>query len=200
MNVGNIVADNDITEENFIIYSDLEEIDNDLPVLIVGWEKTKELFGDDVSILHKQITKNIFWTFAEKERKVDFEVDMISFKQLCYKSFGENIPYVYLDILHGKRHINKKIINKIYTLKDTISYIGKNNMLYILGENIVFGVDLNITTMIGVEKEKIIDRIKKIPNSILLGNEIFNKCKGFINKIDNREKMVPYVYKNGKYE
>ena len=53
MYVGNIVTLLDIKEDNFKICDSLESIDNLLPTLIIGWSKTKELFNDKVSILHK---------------------------------------------------------------------------------------------------------------------------------------------------
>jgi len=199
MNVGNIIIDSPFKEDNFKICEDLSTINPSLPTLIVGWKKTKELFKEEVSILHKKINDNLYWTFSPKERKVEYDNDIVNFKKECYSKLGNNIPYVYIDILHGKFHINKKIIQKIYSLTDSISYISKNNMLYIFGENIIFGVDLNICELIGINKEKIIQKIVNIPNSILIGNEIFNKCKDFIKRTDNREKLVPYIYKNGKY-
>jgi len=199
MYLGNIVTVYKIEEDKFRISPTLESINKDLPTLIIGWDTTKELMGEKVSILHKKINDNLYWTFSPKERKVEYDKDIISFKKLCFNKIGKEIPYVYLDILHGKFHINKKIIQKIYSLDDPISYISKNNMLYIFGENIIFGVDLNICELIGINKEKIIEKIDNIPNSILIGNEIFNKCKEYIKKLDNREKLVPYIYKNGEY-
>ena len=158
MYLGNIVTTCVIKEDKFRIYPNIESINKDLPTLIVGWDITKELMGDKVSILHKKINEKLYWTFSPKERKVDYDKDIISFKKLCYNNIGNDIPYVYLDILHGKLHINKKIIQKIYTLTDPISYISKNNMLYIFGENIMFGVDLNICVLIGIKKEQITER------------------------------------------
>jgi len=199
MDVGNIVTSSKLKEDNFKICNDLESINNSLPTLIVGWNKTKELVKEETSILHKRINDKLYWTFSQKERKVEYDNDIISFKKLCYNKIGSDIPYVYLDILHGKSHTNKKIIQKIYTLINPISYISKNKMLYIFAENIIFGVDLNICELIGINKEKIIERIENIPNSILIGNEIFNKCKDYIKRTDNREKLVPYIYKNGEH-
>ena len=199
MYVGNIVTSSIIKEDNFKICKDLDSINHDLPTLIIGWSNAKELIREEISIIHKKINDNLYWTFSPKERKVDYDKDIINFKKRCYNKIGNNIPYVYLDILHGKLHINKRIIQKIYTLSDAVSYVSKNNMLYIFGENIIFGVDLNMCELIGINKEKIIERIENIPNSILIGNEIFNKCKDYIKRTDNREKLVPYIYKNGEH-
>ena len=72
-------------------------------------------------------------------------------------------------------------------------------MLYIFGDNLIFGVDLNITNFMGIKNEKIIDRLATLPNSVLIENEIFNKCKEFIKKLDNRYRLVPYIIKYGRY-
>ena len=72
-------------------------------------------------------------------------------------------------------------------------------MLYIFGDNVIFGVDLNITEYIGIPTEKIINRVKGLSDSNLIENEIFNKCKGLIKKLNNKEKFVPYIIKDGKY-
>ena len=129
MYVGNIITSSIIKEDNFKICNDLESINPSIPTLIVGWKNAKELIKEEISILHKKINSNLYWTFSQKERKVDYDKDIVDFKKICYNRIGNNIPYVYLDILHGKLRINKKIIQKIYTLKEPISYISKNKML-----------------------------------------------------------------------
>ena len=199
MYVGNIVTSLKLDEENFDIYSDLESIDNDLPTLIIGWGNAKEFIGEDISILHKKINQKLYWTFSKKERKVDFEVDFEKFKEVCFNNFGDNIPYVYLDILHGKSKINKKIIRKILSLSNSVIYISDKNMVYIYGENIIFGIDLNIIEYSSIKKEKILNRIKNLNNNVLVTDEIFNKCKDLLYKIKYKNKLIPYIYKNGEF-
>jgi hypothetical protein len=199
MYVGNIVTSLKLDEENFNIYSDLESIDNDLPTLIIGWDNAKEFIGENISILHKKINQKLYWTFSKKERKVDFEVDLEKFKEVCFNTFGDNIPYVYLDILHGKNRINKIIIKKILSLINPIIYISDKNMVYIYGENIIFGIDLNIIEYSSIKKEKILNRIKNLNNNVLVTDEIFNKCKDLLYKIKYKNKLIPYIYKNGEF-
>jgi len=200
MYVGNIITIDDIEAENFKKCKDIKSLDEMLPTLIIGWSQTKEIFGDKVSILHKKIKDNLFWTFSKTERKVEFEEDIINFKSLCYDQVGQHLHYLYVDPLHSKLSIIKKIIRKIYSLKESISYLSPTNMLYILGDDIIFGLDLNVLEFIGVSPSKIINRIKTLSDSTLIGNEIFNKCKGLIKKLNNRDKLVPYIIKNGEYE
>lgn len=197
MYIGNIVTDTLLDDENINFCRDIKDIDDTLPTLIIGWGKTKELFGEEVSILHKQINSKLFWTFTPKERKSDYDSDYDSFMSLCYNTFGENIPYVYLDILYGKRKVNFRIIRKILSLKNPVVYISENEMVYIYGENIIFGVDLNVLSLLDGKKEKVIEKVKTLENCILVDSEIFNKCKDFLYKIKNKNRYVPYIYSYG---
>lgn len=199
MNIGNIVSSYKINEDNFKLFDEIELVDNSLPTLIVGWNKTKEIFGDKISILNKKISDNLYWTFLPTERRVDYDDDIIIFKKVCYDNFGSELSYVYIDPIHDKPQKIKKILKKIYSLKESISYFTNKNMLYILGENIIFGVNLEITEFIGIKTNSIITRVVNLRNSVLIDNEIFNKCKEFIKKLDNEYKLVPYVVKYGKY-
>jgi hypothetical protein len=200
MYFGNIVSDKGLCIEGFKSFSKNESIDNDLPTLFVGWDLVKEKFGKTVSILHKKIDTKIYWTFSSKERKVDFECDIEKFKELCFNNFGENIPYVYLDILYGKPKINKKIIKKILSLTESFIFIAENNMVYIFGENIIFGIDLNILEYFDNKKEKILYKINELKNSVLIDSNIFNKYRDFLYKIKNKNRLIPYIVKNGKNE
>ena len=84
MIVGNIISKDKIEEENFKTFNSINEVKNDLPILIIGWSTTKEIYGDKVSILHKKIDKDIFWTFNQKEKKVEYENDIKEFVDYCY--------------------------------------------------------------------------------------------------------------------
>ncbi len=198
MIVGNIISKDKVEEENFNTFNSINEVKNGLPILIIGWSTTKEIYGDKVSILHKKIEKDIFWTFNQKEKKVEYENDIKEFVDYCYNRIGNDIPYIYVDVIHDKKSKIKKIIKKIKSLNTPISYLSNNNMLYIYGDNLIFGVDLNIVEYIGVKKEKIISIINPIEEVTLSENEIFNKCKEIVVKINNGDKMIPYIYKNGK--
>ncbi len=197
MYVGNIITNSKIENDNFKICKDLNCIDDTLPTLIIGWDTTKKLFNGEVSILHKQIKNKLFWTFSNKERKSEYETDLDSFTSLCYNSFGENIPYVYLDLLYNNKKINYRIIKKILSLEKPFTYITPTDMIYIYGENIIFGIDLNIVELFDGKKEKVINKIIHLENNTLIDSKIFNKCKDLIYKIKNKNRYIPYVYSYG---
>ena len=197
MNVGNIVTNSKLDIENFKVCNKLETIDKNLPTLIIGWENTKKLLGENVSILHKQIDNFTYWTFSTKERKSEYEIDLDSFISKCYNTFGEHLPYVYLDLLMGKRMVNFRIIRKILSLNNPITYISDSNMVYIYGENIIFGIDLNVVSLFEEKYEKILTKVKNLQNNTLVDLEIFNKCKDLILKLKNKDKYIPYIYEYG---
>ena len=70
-------------------------------------------------------------------------------------------------------------------------------MIYIYGENIIFGVDLNVLNYFEGKKQKIIDRVKSINDNTLIDYTIFNKCRDLIYKLKNKNRFVPYIYGNG---
>jgi len=198
MFIGNIVTTHSLEfEKEFYVSPNIGDILPNLPTIIIGWAHTKECIPD-ASILHKQIEENLFWTFNPTERKVEYEPDIIKFKDLCYNNIANHLKYVYIDPIHDKKSKIKKIITKIYNLNKPISYISDNNMLYIYDENLVFGVDLNIMDLIGVKKQKIINKIQQLPESLLIRNQVFNKCKSIIIKTNKNNKILPYIYRYGE--
>ena len=197
MNIGNIVTKTKLNVDNFNVCDDLESINKELPTLIIGRKLSKELLGEGISIIHKNISNNLFWTFDKTERKSDFESDFEQFKEYCFDNFGENIPYVFLDILYGSKRVNLRIIKKILSLQSPIIYFTENGMVYIYDENIIFGIDLNVLEYFENKKDKIISRIKRINDITLVDHTIFNKCKDLIYKLKNKNRYVPYIYGNG---
>ena len=194
MYIGNIITSSKIEDDNFKVCRKLETIDDSLPTLIVGWEKTKEIYGDKVSILHKKIDDKTQWTFTTKERKVDYDKDIESFMSNCYSNIGKDINYVYIDVMHDTKKKIKKIIKKIYSLKNPKVYNHLNRMIYIYGDNIVFGVDIEILSYIGINYNKVLTKLSKIPNCLFIDEKIFNIYRGMINKINGKVRLIPYIY------
>ena len=194
MYIGNIITSTKVEDSNFKVCRKLETIDDSLPTLIVGWEKTKEIYGDKVSILHKKIDDKTQWTFTTKERKVDYDKDIESFMSNCYSNIGKDINYVYIDVMHDTKKKIKKIIKKIYSLKNPKVYNHLNRMIYIYGDNIVFGVDIEILSYIGIDYNKVLTKLSKIPNCLFIDEKIFNIYRGMINKINGKVRLIPYIY------
>jgi hypothetical protein len=61
------------------LINDIELYDQRKPLLIVGMANAKKFAGDKFSILNRQISEKVFWTFKRTERRQDFENDLILF-------------------------------------------------------------------------------------------------------------------------
>ena len=112
----------------------------------------------------------------------------------CYSNIGKDINYVYIDIIHDSKKKIKKIINKIYSFKNPKVYVHLNRMIYIYGDNIVFGVDIEILNYIGIDYKKVLDKLSKISNCLFIDEKIFNIYKSIINKINGKVRLIPYIY------
>ena len=85
---------------------------------------------------------------------------------------------------------------KLFDEDKASAYFSENNMVYIYGDNILFGIDLNVIEYFDNKKEKIIEKIKKINSTTLVDHTIFNKCKYLIYKKKNKNRYIPYIYGN----
>ena len=194
MYIGNIVTTTKIEDTNFKVCRKVETIKDGLPTLIVGWDKVKELYGDDISILHKEIDENTQWTFSVKERKVDYEKDVIKFIHNCYNNIGKDIHYLYVDPIHDSRKKINKILRKIYSLKNPKLYIHDDRMVYLYAEGVVFGIDLEIVEYLGIDPNKVVTKLRNLSGCLLVDTEIFNKYKYIMTKINNKVRFLPYLY------
>jgi|TARA_B110000211_G_C14074885_1_gene551587 hypothetical protein len=194
MYLGNIVTATKIEDPHFKVCRKVETIQKGLPTLIVGWDKTKELYGDEVSILHKEISPTTCWTFSPKERKVEYEKDVTNFIYKCYNKIGDGIPYIYVDLIHDSRKKIKKIIRKIYSFERPIIYVHEDRMVYLYAEGMIFGIDLEIVSYLGIDPDKVVTKLCNLSGCLLVGTEIFNKYNDVMTKINNKVKFLPYLF------
>jgi hypothetical protein len=195
MYIGNIVTKDKILDEKYNICEDITQINDNFITLIIGWGLVKDIYGEEnVSILNKKIDDKTYWTFDSKERKVDLEIDLENFPKKCVEYINHNLNYIFVDVLHDTTTKLKKIIKKIYSLENIISFFN-DKMVYIFDENLIFGLDLNILEFVGLDINKIKHKIINISEITLRENEIFNKCIRCVE--NNNEKTIPYIYRYG---
>lgn len=193
MKIANIVTTSNISlPEQFNIVSSIDDTIDDIPTLIVGYDLTKKLFKD-FDILNRQITPNIYWTVKKTEDRDKFQDDLNWFQHKLYNELITNVKYIIIDPIQQNKKTIKKIINKIYSLNNIISY-EKYNMIYIYSDNLIFGIDLNLLKFIGLNTNKIKQKIKKISDTYLIGNEIISYYKQYIEYLNNNVKYIPLLY------
>ena len=113
MYIGNIVTKDKISDEKYNVCDDITQINKDFLTIIVGWGLVKEIYGEgNVSILNKKIDDNTYWTFDNKERKVDLEIDIKKFQYKCIEYIENKITYIFIDVLHDNTKKSEKNIKK----------------------------------------------------------------------------------------
>ena len=148
--------------------------DKTKPILIIGLEEAKKR-ASSFSILEKKISDNIFWTFGKREKRIDYEKDIIMFQKFVLKSVFNNIRYYYLNVLTIKYHKLKALLHIILKDKKNTFFIDKK-MIYISYDNVIIGASVDIIEYLGLKKERIIHLLKKNKNNLIYYNDfLLNK-------------------------
>ena len=193
MKIGNIVSTTKIdVSEDFNVAQSLGDIIQGLPTLIVGWDFIKKNYPN-YDIIERKLDDNLYWTFKKTERRELNEEDIYNFKQATYANLIKDIKYVFIDPIQQDRKIIKKIIKKILSIKEIISYT-HDNMIYLYGENVIFGIDLSLLDFLGYLPSKITQLLSKNTHVSLTKESIFIEYRKRIENLDNQVKYIPFLY------
>ena len=199
MKVANIVSKNNVNvSEDFNVVKTMDEIINGLPTLIVGFDLTDKLYPD-FDITNMDLGNNIYWTFKRIERRDQFQEDLFSFTSKVYKKMLVDVSYVFVDPIQQNGKTLRKIIGKILSIKNLISF-QNGQMIYIYGENLIFGIDLTLIHYVGLDVSKVKAKIISVSTEFLVGNEILIEYKKIIEALDNKVMYLPFLYsiRNGE--
>lgn len=160
--IGNVLYHNELfnhTKVDYINYynSDYDNIDYSLPTLVVGWDFLKKKYGEDfseygISILDKELIKNEFyWEFSFDEKKSDHisGVDMFV-RNVPYYYFRSKYIYTNLDPIFNKI-TNIDEFKKLLPEGDFTSYQFKDEMIYLLKDIEIFGIDLEMYNFFNID-------------------------------------------------
>ncbi len=193
MKIANIVTDTKLTLTNqFNVVNSMDEIIHGIPTLIIGFKLVNHLYPN-FDILNIEVEKNIYWTFKKNEKRDKYNDDLNWFIEKVYNDLTKNCNYIFVDLIQLKNVSLIKIFKKIKSINKIISYID-NDMVYISGENLIFGVDLNLVEYVGLDRNKIINKIKNISNVFLCNNEIIIEYKRYYDELGLPIKYIPYLY------
>jgi len=175
--------------------SDLSEEDLKLPTLIVGYEVICGLYGaDNIDLLDRQITSKIFWTLRKNEKRIIYSNDLETFIRYSYKKFASKLNFINVDlILYSKRKLFK-IVRKMLTIRDGVAYESSNKIIYLYHDNLIFIIDLNLTSYLGLKSDKIINKVKSICKKYISGNDILIEYGNHLDRLENDIKLIPFLY------
>ena len=162
--LGNIIDTNEKTmyDDIFNKVSSFDDRDVSLPTLIVGMDLAKSIVND-FSILSRG-DGNLRWTFTKRERRSENMEDLSKFKKYCIKSFSEQFRYQYVNFTCYPYSKLKNFINYINGKDSKMCFLTKDSrFLFIFSEKyrMVWGLSLSLCDYIGVDKKKVISKIKE---------------------------------------
>lgn len=198
--IGNIVSDGTSNGFGnlFNVFTQYSQVDNKLPTLIVGYNKASEII-DNFSILKKEYNNGMLrWTFSKTERRSDYIKDLEIFKEYCMMQKVKGIKYIYIDIISYGYNRIKKLIHYINSNDKKLCFLTRNsNFIFIYSEkyNTIWGLSLTLCDYIGVDKQKVVNKIRKNKTNRFIQNigiisEDFRKKIG-----ENTHYLLPiYLY------
>ena len=166
----------------------------DIPTLIVGWEKTKELYPD-ASIIEWKVKDNVFWTYGKYEKRDRYEINVKKFQDLAFKKFVESLKYVFYDVmLDGEDRFTKFIELLLSNAQKTVYITGDMMYIYIDYTKKIVGVSLRDCDYLGeTYKKRIFSALYNNPSVILLkNNDAISKEIRF--KTRGMAYILPYLY------
>lgn len=193
MKFANIVSTTQINlPEDFNVVESMDEIIHGLPTLIIGFDIADKAFPNyDVGNI--KIENDIYWTTKKTENRDKHNIELEWFKYYVYNTLIQKVNYIFIDPIQYKKKSLLKILKKLYLLKNKISYQYKD-MIYIYGEDFIFGIDLKLLKYIGVNTLKIKTKIINLSSVFLGDSNIFIEYKNIIEDLDNQVRFLPYLY------
>lgn len=203
MEIANIVSNDSINiGPEFNVVKTMDEIIyKDLPTLIIGHDLVLSYFSkDSINILNKQINKNTFWTLKRNVKRDVYSADLESFIRFSYKKYLSKINYVDIDFIQFSESKMERVKKKLWSLKDVISYKSDNNVIYVHGEDLIFGLDLNVAEYVGIDPHKIESKIIKKSKVFLQGTEILIEYNNHLERLNHEIKYIPVLYSINSHE
>lgn len=192
MKIGNIVSKEPLkVDDVYNLVTSIDECISGLPTLLVGLDYVREY---DLDYMDRKLTDGRYWTFTRKESRKHHVIDLDSFKDFCFKTIIEKMDYIFVDPIQFTLSKMKKVLHKINTLDNPVTYNHEGVMLYIFSENLIFGVNLNLCNYIGISVDKVINKIK-VKSSVFLDHEdVLIEYKEYMERLNNEVKYIPILY------
>jgi hypothetical protein len=205
MKIGNIIYEKELVNHETVDYinyydsrKDLSTVNWDLPTLVVGWSYMMNSFKENdliqkANILTHRIKSNeLYWEFSFDENKSSHVSGVRSFINNIYDFYFSRFKYINLDPIFFQ-------INDVNELMDILPkeldcfYQYKRDMIYILKEKQIWGLNLDIYTFfkfdLNLMQERLEDRIIKQSHIDEDGYLYMNYSK----KYPNFEKLKRYL-------
>lgn len=195
--IANILTDKNFESCDFYnIVSQKEDLLENIPTLVIGWEFTKTLYPE-ANIISWEIDKDTYWTFGNRERRQRYEESLVKFRELALNRLVKKIKYKFISSIECD-DINFNALNFLLDNFSGFKLYINNDMVYVAGENTpdtspyVYGFSMREYNYIGLDVKQL---FKKIYNSkIEIIKSTDNIPWEIKNIIKNRNYIIPCLY------
>lgn len=155
--IGNIVvnADLKLSIPRMNVVSDILDIDNNLPTLLIGYYQWKETY--ELDFIERKVNDSTFWTFTRVEERSLFNKDLYNFIVHCESHLMTSFTYYNIDPFLITKKSLKRILKLLSTNKTV--YVVDKNVLFLHSKTVTFGFNLGIGDVIGVNRNKIFNKL-----------------------------------------
>lgn len=194
--IGNIITTypKDTFPSFFNVVTDMKDKIDGIPTMVVGLENARVNINS-FSILKKSYDDTmVWWTYKKTERRYEFEQDIEDYYRFCFKKFFNKIRYYYIDLPSYSLSALKRLIRWIMSDNPKTCFLTReSNFLFIYDseKEIVFGLSLTLVEYMGVDRKKVVLRIKANKHNRFIYDTSF--MKGEIRKIveNNTHYILP---------
>jgi len=167
MKIGNIIFENELvnhTQVDYINYIkeplSYTKNDNRFPTLYVGWlfmkkcNQNNSLFND-IDILNNEINPNkLYWEYSFDENKSSHVKGVENFVNLVPQYYYSNYEYEVLDpVFYQIKTIDDFVKNLPLKIDGMYNY--NNEMIYLLVDDKIFGIDLKMYEFLKIKPDDI---------------------------------------------
>ena len=190
--IANIITKSKIDVGEYInITNTLDEVDLQIPTLIIGWENVKRFFPQ-ADILNKKITETVSWTYSNREKRQEYEPDLNKFIRDLFINLGSTVKYTFFNILTSKLKRIKDFIKYIQSDLPKVIYFTNKNVYIYNGEQVT-GFSISDLEYYGIKKEKVVNFLKRNVNNKLFFNDNFLAWK-LKRIIGDNDRIIPFLY------
>ena len=151
------------------------EGDSTTPTIVVGKSLAESVYGrENVHIIDRRIADNVYWTYSKTEKRSEFEAGMARFESHILKSLRRSVRYGFFSIFRSTYTERKQVVRALCHGKTGRAVYVTGNSLYIYsGGDSVMGISLDELSYVGINRDKVVGRLRSNRNNRLLFSDAF---------------------------
>jgi len=193
MKIANIVSTQKVNvSQEFNVVESMDSVIHGLPTLILGFDYVNKHYPE-FDVMDRKLGENLYWTVKRTEKRDKYEEDLSWFITKVLTDLISEISYVFVDPIQYNSRTIRKVIRKFHSMENKIAY-QNGQMLYIYAEKIIFGVDLKLLKYIGLDYNKIKEKLISKSSVFLTNDKILIEYKKTVEELDNQVRYIPYLF------